>query len=275
MRLCLCGLFIVLGLYAVLGSAPALAIAGKAPVIVSMSAGVGGEVTVGATINPEGLQTTYEITLEANGQRAAGQLPAVNEDREVILTVTGLQPGTYWFSVHAVNAAGEAYQRTDILKIPPIPPGACPAECSTTEPYKSEISQGDIESANAEAAQTVKEYEERKQQLAKEQEEKQAKEKAAALAAEQAALERGSEEEARKAAPAPACIVPSLKGKTLSIARRALRRAHCRLGKIGGRHRHRAMLRIVGQSQRPGTKLKTGAAVYVTLGPVRSRRQRG
>lgn len=45
--------------------APAFAIAGEgsAPEIVSTEWGIGGEVSVGASINPEGLLTSYEIKL--------------------------------------------------------------------------------------------------------------------------------------------------------------------------------------------------------------------
>ena len=44
--------------------ASALAAEGKRPVIESMGGGIGGEVTVSAHINPEGLETTYEIKLK-------------------------------------------------------------------------------------------------------------------------------------------------------------------------------------------------------------------
>lgn len=120
-----------------LPATPALAAEGKRPVIVSMGAGIGGEVTVSAHIDPEGLETTYEIKLECGpgepvpcdsmpNQRAEGRLAGDQEIHEVSLTLTGLQPGTYWLGVNAHNAAGEAFRSSDILTIPPIPPGACP-----------------------------------------------------------------------------------------------------------------------------------------------------
>jgi hypothetical protein len=104
----------------------------KPPVIVSTSAGIGGEVTVGADINPEGLETSYEISLEASSQRGTGEIPAGYEGHEVRLTLTGLKPGTYWFTVLAVNSAGETLQRGR-LEVPPTPPGACPEGCGTGE----------------------------------------------------------------------------------------------------------------------------------------------
>jgi hypothetical protein len=115
----------------------ALAAEGNPPAIESMSAGVGSEVTVGAQINPEGLETTYEIRLECrtheplwtcepipDTQQVEGVLAAGDEGREVSLKLTGLQPGSYWFGVLASNSAGEVFRRSRILDIPPVPPGA-------------------------------------------------------------------------------------------------------------------------------------------------------
>lgn len=56
---------------------------------------------------------------------------------------------------------------------------------------------------------------------------------AAVLAGEEAARKRRVEEAAASAAQSgtPACV-PSLRGDTLTSARRALSKAHCRLGKV-------------------------------------------
>jgi hypothetical protein len=68
--------------------------------------------------------------------------------------------------------------------------------------------------------------------------------------------------------PPPAgCIVPKLKGKKLGAAKIAIRKAHCRVGKV--RHvkstrRHRN--RVISQSPKPGTHLKRGAKVSFTIG---------
>jgi beta-lactam-binding protein with PASTA domain len=63
----------------------------------------------------------------------------------------------------------------------------------------------------------------------------------------------------------PACVVPALKGQTLPAARRALERAHCKLGGVKKRGHHRGTRHVASQSPRPGTHLRSGGAVGVTL----------
>lgn len=251
---------------------PALAAEGKPPVIVSTGWGIGGKVTVEAEINPEGLATSYEIRLEcqtcgpAGYSPSVGQLPAVNEARAVSLDLTGIQPGSYRFDVLATNSAGEAFRSSE-LKVPPIPPGACPNGCSTNEPYKAEVSKASRESAERQAAIIVAEAEAKRRQEAREHEEQKANEAAASYAAEAAALEKREEEEAATDKPTPVCIVPSLRGDTLRAARRALTKAHCRLGRVYWPARRAKILLIAHQNHRRGTKLPGGAAVAVTLDP--------
>lgn len=69
-------------------------------------------------------------------------------------------------------------------------------------------------------------------------------------------------------APVPAslvkCVVPKLGGRKLKGARRALRRAHCKLGEV-----HRIQLdakHVVGQNPKPGKTRAAGSKVSVTLG---------
>jgi hypothetical protein len=63
------------------------------------------------------------------------------------------------------------------------------------------------------------------------------------------------------------CVVPSLKGDSLSKARRALSKAHCKLGKVTTpRGSSRAALVVTHQRTAPGKKLPAGARVDVTLG---------
>jgi hypothetical protein len=249
-------------------SATALA-AGKAPVIVSMSAGVGGEVTVGADINPEGLETRYEIKLESDGQRGEGVLQAGYEGHEVRLTLTGLQPGTYSFSVRASNSEGETGPRSDTVEIPPVPPGACPDGCSDTKPYEPEVPQWVIDANNAQAAILVKEYEAKK---AKEEEESKDK---ATLASEEEARKHSAEEQPAAlqttSTPVQACTVPSLTGRTLSVARRLLLKNHCLLGKVTRPDHNHSALIITRQSTQRGKKLPDAATVSVTLGPTHHR----
>jgi hypothetical protein len=257
-------------------AAQASAAEGKPPVIESISAGTGSEVTAGAKINPEGLATTYEIRLECpscvpSDQRSKGVLAAGDKGREVSLTLTGLQPGSYWFGVWASNSAGEVFQRSDILDVPPVPPGACPDGCGTVEPYKPEVSPVEIESGNEAARRHVMESEAEQRQKAKEQEEQRAKE-ASVRAGEEAALKRVEEEEtAADAARAgahvvPTCVVPSLKGDSLSKAQRALGKALCRLGKVSRPERLRGSLVVIGQRVGAGRRLPSGTRVGVVLG---------
>ncbi|MBV9311997.1 MAG: PASTA domain-containing protein, partial [Solirubrobacterales bacterium] len=66
--------------------------------------------------------------------------------------------------------------------------------------------------------------------------------------------------------PAQHCVVPKLKGKTLKQARKALRKAHCKLGKVK-RPKHSKHKRLVVRSLsvKAGTILADGARVGVKL----------
>lgn len=259
----------------------ALAAEGKRPMIVSMGSGAGGEITISAEINPEGLETSYELELECGpgepmacdelpSERIQGHLPAVDERREVSMTVTGLKPGKYWFAVLAVNGAGGEFRNSDILTVPEVPPGACPDGCSTSEPYKPEVSKGELEAAEHQAAIIFAEAE-AKRRLAKEQEEqKKAAELAAIYSSEALALKQAQEREAREAATReeaehPACIVPALKGDTLAAARRALTKAHCRLGPVYQPIHHYGTLYVSAQGTPAGKRLAPRAHVALVL----------
>ena len=67
---------------------------------------------------------------------------------------------------------------------------------------------------------------------------------------------------ARGAPKTVKCVVPRLKGKTLKKARKLLKKAHCRLGKINGPKGKNA--RIKKQKPKPGTVLNPGSKVRVT-----------
>jgi len=70
-----------------------------------------------------------------------------------------------------------------------------------------------------------------------------------------------------KAQPQPVpCVVPSLKGRSLSAAKRSLRRAQCKLGKVTkpARATHGPLV-VIRQGQPRGTKLPAGAPVAITL----------
>jgi hypothetical protein len=67
--------------------------------------------------------------------------------------------------------------------------------------------------------------------------------------------------------PKTRCVVPKLKGKKLGAAKIALRKAHCRVGtvthvKSTRKHRNR----VLAQHPRPGTHLRKGSRVKLTVG---------
>lgn len=262
---------------------PALATEGKAPVIVSTGWGVGSEVTVSAQINPEGLETTYEIKLvcsscaPAGYSPVAGMLPALDEARTVTLSLTGVQPGSYRFEVLARNSVGDTSDSGE-LDVPPTPPGACPDGCSKNEQYSSEIPNWYAELSNSESNATLKKYEE---EQAREQQEMKLRE-AARYATEEAELKQAEEREAQEAAVRdrqereeqeaehPACRVPDLKGETLRAARRALVKAHCSLGAVHRPAHHDGAMYVSAQGVPTGKRLAHNAHVALWLGAKQS-----
>ena len=67
--------------------------------------------------------------------------------------------------------------------------------------------------------------------------------------------------------PPPQCIVPKLKGKKLGAAKIAIRKAHCRVGKVTKvkstkRHRNR----VISQNPKPGKHLRQGSKIALKVG---------
>lgn len=257
--------------------APTASAAVGAPVISDGTAwGVGSEILVGAIVNPEGLETAYEIEVEcpdyALCSATTGQLLAVDGTQIVHLAISEPQRGgSYTFTVTAHNANGKAsaswkFQVRELLT-PEIPPGSAPNGSLVTEAYAPPELPWANQSGNEAAARTVAE------QRAKEQAEQQATEAAARHAAEAESLIH-AEEAAQVAATRkqaepkrPACTVPALKGDTLSLARRALLEVHCQLGRVIRPRHHRGALVVTRQSPQPSKTLPAGAPVAVTLAP--------
>ncbi len=281
-------------LLAALALAPAAPAATARPIVSEGSASeLDGEITIEAQIDPEGLATSYEILLECRThetcQHTEGTLPAIEEPRAVQLVFTDPQPGeTYIFTVIARNADGQtsgswrfkAPQLTETLPVEePIPPGAAPEGVLDKESYTPPESPWANQSGNEAAARTVAE------QRAKEHEEQQAKEAAAQRAAEVEVLKRRQEEQAEQAfrereeredkeAEHPACIVPALKGETLTAARHTLAEAHCRLGAVHQPAHYHGTLHVSAQGTPAGEQLPGGAHVTLTLGAKRASRRR-
>jgi hypothetical protein len=68
------------------------------------------------------------------------------------------------------------------------------------------------------------------------------------------------------------CVVPNVKGRSLSRARRALTRAGCRVGRVRINRRSRSRAGVVlTQARRPGARVPVGTAVAITVAGRRSR----
>ena len=65
---------------------------------------------------------------------------------------------------------------------------------------------------------------------------------------------------------AAGCIVPKLKGKKLKRAKKLLKKAHCRLGKVKKKKNPKKAGRVLSQKPKPGTRRARGARVRVTVG---------
>jgi subtilisin family serine protease len=70
---------------------------------------------------------------------------------------------------------------------------------------------------------------------------------------------------ARQARVVVTCVVPSLRGKTISQARRTLAKAHCSLGRVRRAAQGRT---VVSQSPSAGRRLAPGSRIRVTLGRI-------
>jgi hypothetical protein len=214
------------------------------PVIESVGSGYGAEITVKAQINPDGLETTYEIGLECStcgplDQKTEGTLPAVVEGREITLALTDPRTGLrYRFVVRADNADGETSQDGETLEIPPTVP--------SLPDGTSGVGVVEAPYLGADSGQLMQIAEHEAERRTKEQEEQKAMEATNHPGSE---LIHAEEQVHVHAHPKlPACLVPALKGETLSSARRALRIAHCRLGVIHRSQHHHGTLRVSAQS---------------------------
>jgi Tol biopolymer transport system component len=61
------------------------------------------------------------------------------------------------------------------------------------------------------------------------------------------------------------CKVPNLTHDKLAKARHTLARAHCRLGKVSGPHKHRSKRRVVAQSPKPHAVKPAGTRIHVRV----------
>lgn len=195
-----------------------------------------------------------------------GELSAVQEPITVSLDLAGTKPGTYRFEVLAHNAAGYALDRSELTVQEP-PPGAFPGGLGGGEQYTATVSAGEIASAEAIAKQIFAEAEARRQE-ARAREAQQAEEASRVVTEAEEREARAAAARKRREAEAehPACLVPALKGDTLTAARRALAKAHCRLGHVHRPAHRQSVPRVARQGARPGTRLGNRAPVALWLG---------
>jgi len=71
--------------------------------------------------------------------------------------------------------------------------------------------------------------------------------------------------------PVVRCVVPKLTGRTRAGAEAALKRAHCRLGKVT-KPRRGTRLRVKSSNPRAGTRRASGTRVAVVLAPKKLKR---
>ncbi len=227
-------------------------------------------VTLEAQIDPQGSEAAYEFRLvwqdadppapgepvTGGEQIQGGHIAAGSEDQTVSAVVTNLQPGyTYWYEVVASNSAGKA--KAGPYSFGFLNDGAYPNGTGPGPPYRTEESQLSIESGNIAAERTLKEA---REQPLKEPLEPQPTREAPPKAPEEAATQSVDH-------VAPVCVVPSLKGDTLSIAQLAIEKAHCRLGKVSRFKEHyHGQFVITQQVVSAGGKLPSDTRIGITLG---------
>ena len=155
---------------AVLVLAPATAAANGPPVIEKTTLVSVSETgaTVEAQIDPEGLETSYEIKLVwqdadppgpgenvSDGPHAqTGQIAASPGEQTVSAVLTGMQRGyTYWYEVIATNANGKA--KSGAHPFGYLNGGAYPEGVGSGPPDEAEIPQWLINESNSESAETL------------------------------------------------------------------------------------------------------------------------
>jgi hypothetical protein len=150
--------------------------------------------------------------------------------------------------------------------------GITPGVCATCQEGRERSARESVEiQERKEAAE--REARERAAREAQEREAAEAKAHEAREANErEARVQREEVERESSASSHPGrCVVPRLRGESLSAARKALRNAHCTLGKVTRPARRDGQLVVATQSVRAGRNLAWGAPVAVKLGPATRR----
>ncbi|HVR05201.1 MAG TPA: hypothetical protein VMS02_04110 [Solirubrobacteraceae bacterium] len=274
---------------------PAGAAAASAPAIESESVTQidAHSATVEAQINPEDQETSYQFWLRyaicqsppavgpcqgvAIAQVGEGVVAATDASLRVTATLGDLQPGySYTYFVVATNATGTTQGEYRAFRAavegshepegkPLLPPEAAPTgqPNNYNQPYVNTpppewVNQ--LAREMSERAVAAREAEE----LAKRRE----SEAAASLAASATTDAQMSGKSARQPThrSTKLCVVPELQGDSLRVASSALKRAHCRLGKVSAPAGSGGVLIVTRQSRPRGRKLPTGSSIALELG---------
>jgi hypothetical protein len=237
--------------------------------------------SVGAAVNPNGSATTYEIQYGPTAAygRTTGALPAGgvltgSADQHVSAALSGLAPlTTYHYRVAATNARGTTYGRDRTFTTTvaaPVVSGApriagtpAPAHAVTCDPGAwtgaaayafAWLRDGDAIAGAASSTYTPARGD-----------------AGHALQCRVTASNAGGPASALSAplvvagAPAAACVVPSLRGRTVTSAREALAAAGCRLGKATRKASKVRRGRIVRSTPGANRVLAAHARVNVVL----------
>ena len=231
--------------------------------------------TLEAEIDPEGAETSWEIYLECQSpvseepcepvaggpERHAGTIPAIIGTELVQAEVRGLRPGYHYkYSVLAANPAGkEGWVGNGLVTC--SSPGGCGQPVEFGQAYWN------LEGAERAAREGPRIEAELEAKKRSEEEERMAHEAKLREEGERAGREAAERE---RVAHNTVCVVPELGGDTLTRARKLLRRAHCKLGKVI-RPAARGRLVVDRQGDRPGRRLAKGSAVSVKLARARAR----
>jgi predicted Zn-dependent protease len=143
------------------------------------------------------------------------------------------------------------------------PAGACA--------YTVETPKWSEEFNNQEAKEATRKAEERKaaEEHKAAEEQKAREEQSQHLASER---QQGEEAPQQPGEAAPQCVVPALKGDTLTAARQALRQAHCKLGHVSSPHHAHGVLVVTRQGIRADGEHPVGTAVTLAFAPARHQR---
>jgi hypothetical protein len=237
--------------------------------------------SVDAAVNPNGSATTYQIqygTTPAYG-RTSGSLPAGDvltgsANQQVSAALSGLSPlTTYHYRVVASNSRGTTYGRDRVFRTTVVPPSVsgAPRIAGTPAPgHAVSCETGAWTGASSFAFAWLRDGD-TVPGAASSTYAPVRGDAGHALQCRVTATNAGGPATALSAplvvagAPAAACVVPSLRGKTVTRAREALAAAGCRLGKVAPKASKVKRGRIVRSTPKANRVLAAHARISVVI----------